>query len=512
MEPHSTLLLTGGLVFDGTGAPGRYEDVLIRDGKVVTAREGVVHSIDVGGRVVCPGFVDIHTHSDLTLLSDPRGLSKVHQGVTTEVVGNCGLGVTVPEQRDLRDAVSYLDLDPAVAWAWHDVAGYLAAVEAARPGVNVAALVGHLALHATVCGFADRPATAAQLDRMCGLLRDAFDQGAVGLSTGLVYAPLSYVHDDELVALATVAARAGRIFTWHVRSYDDDLVASVAQAVRVGRETGCRVQISHLAAVGRRNWGAVGKALELIDGAGADIGVDIYPYLHGNAPLAQLLPAWAQEGGPKVWAPKLRDPAVRAEIREGWVDRPTTWDEIEISRGPFAGRSIQDVAAERGTDGDEVALDLLAEHGTAVTMTAGGRSEDDLRMVLAHPAAVVASDGQALDPHGATGAGVPHPRSYGCFPRYLTRYGGADLADAVRRCTSAPAARLGLTDLGVLRSGAPADIVVFDPARLADRATFTDPHRFADGIELVLVNGAVTVERGRHTGARAGTMKRGDGC
>ncbi|MEN3307159.1 MAG: N-acyl-D-amino-acid deacylase [Micromonosporaceae bacterium] len=512
MEPCSTLLLTGGLVLDGTGAPGRYQDVLIRDGRIATAPEGGVRRIDVTGRVVCPGFVDIHTHSDLTLLSDPRGLSKVHQGVTTEVVGNCGLGVTAPEQRDLRDAVSYLDLDPDVVWAWHDVAGYLAAVESARPGLNVAALVGHLALHATVCGFADHPATAAQLDRVCGLLRDAFDQGAVGLSTGLVYAPLPYVHDDELVALATVTARAGKIFTWHVRSYDDDLVASVAQAVRVARETGCRTQISHLAAVGRRNWGAVGKALDLIDAAGTDIGVDIYPYLHGNAPLAQLLPAWAQEGGPSAWVPELRDPAIRAEIREAWLDRPTSWAEIDISRGPFAGRSIQDVADERGTDGDEVALDLLAGHGTAVMMTAGGRSEDDLRTVLAHPASVVASDGQALDPHGATGTGVPHPRSYGCFPRYLTRYGGADLAGAIRRCTSAPAARVGLTDLGVLRPGAPADVVVFDPARLADRATYTEPHRFADGIDLVLVNGVVTVERGRHTGARAGTTRRGAGC
>lgn len=504
--------MTGGLVVDGTGAPGRPATVVVRDGRVAAvggaAPRDVPH-VDVTGKVVCPGFVDIHTHSDLTLLSDPRALSKVHQGVTTEVVGNCGLGVTGPERADLRAAVSYLDLDPSVAWPWTDLAGYLGAVTAARPGVNVAALVGHLVLRAIVCGFGDRAATAFELDTMRGLLRDALDAGAVGVSTGLVYAPLPFAREDELVALAEVTAAAGRIFTWHVRSYDDGLVDSVAQAVGVARRTGCRTQISHLAAVGRRNWGAVRHALDLVDAAnadGADVGVDIYPYLHGNAPLAQLLPAWAQEGGPAAWVPRLADDRVRARIRDGWRDRPTTWDEITISwtatPSPALGFTIADLG------GDEAALDLLATLGTGVMMTAGGRSDDDLRAVLAHPAAVVASDGQALDPGGVTGAGVPHPRSYGTFPRYLTRY-ATDLPDAVRRCTSAPAARVGLADRGVLRAGAPADVVVFDPDHLTDRATFTAPHQFAGGVDLVLVNGAVTVEGGEHTGTRAGRVLRG---
>ncbi|OLF18444.1 N-acyl-D-amino-acid deacylase family protein [Actinophytocola xanthii] len=513
------LVLTGGLVVDGTGAPGRHASVHLRDG-LVRAIGGEppadARRVDVTGRVVCPGFVDIHTHSDLTLLSDPRALSKVHQGVTTEVVGNCGLGVTAPEQPDLRAAVSYLDLDPSVEWSWRDLPGYLDAVEAARPGVNVAALVGHLVLHARVCGFADRPASAADLDAMGGLLRDALDGGAVGLSTGLVYAPLPFVREDELLALASVVAAAGKVFTWHVRSYEDGLVASVEQAVRVARGTGCRTQISHLVSVGRRNWGSVRRALDLVDEANADgfsVGVDIYPYLHGNAPLAQLLPAWAQDGGPATWVPRLRDPDVRGRVRTAWLDRPTTWDEIMVSwtarpePDPAVGRSVAELADELGIPGDEVVLDLLAELGTGVMMTAGGRSEDDLRAVLAHPAAVVASDGLALDPAGVTGAGMPHPRSYGCFPRYLTRY-AHDLPEAVRRCTSAPAERVGLTDRGVLAPGAPADVVVLDPERLADRATFTLPHQFAAGVDLVLVNGSVAVEGGDHTGALAGHVLR----
>lgn len=509
------LALTGGLVIDGTGAPGRTTTVLV-DGGRVAALGGEpppdARRVDVTGRVVCPGFVDLHTHSDLTLLSDPRALSKVHQGVTTEVVGNCGLGVTGPERADLRAAVSYLDLDPDVRWTWDDLPGYLDTLTAAGPGVNVAALVGHLVLHAGACGFTDRPATPAERDTMCGLLRDALDAGAVGLSTGLIYAPLPFVRDEELRALAEVVSAAGKVFTWHVRSYDDALVDSVAQAVAVARETGCRTQISHLAAVGRRNWGAVCRALDLVDAAnavGCSVGVDIYPYLHGNAPLAQLLPAWAQEGGPATWVPRLRDTGVRARIREAWRDRPTTWHDVSISwtarPTDAVGHTVAELAGDG--DGDEVVLDLLADLGTGVMMTAGGRSEDDLRTVLSHPSAVVASDGLALDPDGVTGAGVPHPRSYGCFPRYLTRYAD-DLTDAIRRCTSAPAARVGLTDRGVLRPGAPADIVVFDPDRLTDRATFARPHQLADGIDLVLVNGTVAVERGEHTGQRPGRVLR----
>jgi N-acyl-D-aspartate/D-glutamate deacylase len=518
------LLLVGGLVIDGTGAPGRIGDVLILDGRVQAIGVGLdvpgAAVRDVAGRVVAPGFVDIHTHSDLTLLSDPRALSKVHQGVTTEVVGNCGLGVAPltdgADRHAIRQAVSYLDLDPGVDWAWRDLGGYLGAIGAAAPGVNLATLVGHLVLHAAVCGFDDRPATGADLDRMSGLLHDALEAGAVGLSTGLAYAPLSYVVEDELVALAAVTARAGKVLTWHVRSYDDELLDSVRQAVEVARATGCRTQISHLCAVGRRNWGAVHRALELVDAANADglsVGVDIYPYLHGNAPLSQLLPAWAQEGGADVWTGRLHDKAVRAAIRENWRTRPTTWGEITISwtaqPEPDArvGRTVAQLAGECGATGDDVALDLLAELGTGVMMTAGGRSEDDLRVVLAHPAAVVASDGLSLDPGGVTGAGMPHPRSYGCFPRYLSRYSDG-LPDAIRRCTSAPAARVGLTDRGVLCPGAAADVVVFDPDRIRDRATFTAPHQFPDGIDLVVVNGTIAVEQGRHTGARSGHVLR----
>ncbi|MGW2315078.1 N-acyl-D-amino-acid deacylase family protein, partial [Actinomadura luteofluorescens] len=345
--------------------------------------------------------------------------------------------------------------------------------------------------------------------RMRGLLGDALAAGAAGVSTGLVYAPACYAREDELEALGRTAAAYGRLFAWHVRDYADGLLDSVRQALRVAAATGCRTQISHLVAVGRRNHGSVARALELIDAAraaGLDVGFDIYPYLAGNAPLSQLLPAWAQEGGERAMRARLTDRAVRARVRDGWRDMPNSWDDIAVG-----GRAVTALAADAGTDPPDLALDLVAEHGNAVQMVAGGRSERDLADALAHPAGVIGSDGQALDPAGPTGRGTPHPRSYGCFPRLFAEYvrpGRLGLAEAVRKCTSAPAERAGLAGRGVLKPGAHADIVVFDPARIADRATFAAPQRYPDGIRAVIVGGRAVVEDGAHGDARPGEILR----
>lgn len=523
------LLIRGGTVVDGTGAdPGR-ADVLVRGDTIVDvvpggcAQEPQARSVvDATGLLVAPGFVDIHTHSDLTLFSAPTAPSTVRQGVTTAVVGNCGLGPfpvsdDAAELGRLREAVSYLDVDPAVAWTWHDLASYADALAAARPSVGVGVLVGHLPLHVATAGYDDREPTAGELDAMCALLREQLAAGALGLSTGLAYAPLTTVREGELTALARVVAEHDGLFAWHLRDYGDDLLGAVEQAVRVARASGCRTQVSHLVVVGSRNWGKAARALELVDAAradGFDVGVDAYPYLFGNCPLSQLLPAWAQHGGVARMRSVVADAEARASIRQEWLDRLVGWHEVTLSRVPGddgLGGTVADLAQRRGADGDDVALDLLATYGNDVMVTVGGRAEVDVRTVLGHPSSVVASDGQSLDPEGPTGRGNPHPRSYGCYPRLLGDYtgdGGLTVAEAVRKSTAAPAARLGLDDRGLLRAGLRADVTVFDPHRVSDRAGYDDPHQSPAGVPHVVVGGVPVVRDDEHTGARPGAVVR----
>jgi len=505
-------VLAGGLVHDGNGSAPKAVDIGVVAGtmRLLDPADHRVADrvVDVTGSVVAPGFVDIHTHSDLTLLSAPRATSKMRQGVTTEVVGNCGLGL-VPRQVDraateaaIRDACGYLDLDDRVDTSWSSVAGYLAAVRRTGPALNVATFAAHLPIRASVLGMGDVRASRQKLVAITDLLDQALHEGAVGLSTGLVYAPLTYVDDAELVALAEVVAAHDRVMAWHVRDYADGLLPSVRQALAVAERTGCRTQISHLVAVGRRNWGSVARALELVEGAtdaGLDVGVDAYPYLAGSGPLSQLLPAWAQDGGVEVVRERLADPEVRRRIRAQWVDsRVLGWEEIMVSWLPDAsqnvlGRTVAALAEDRAQSPDDVVLDLVQQFGTAAIMVAHGRSGEDLASVFAHPSSVVASDGMALDPNGITGHGLTHPRSYGCFPRYLRSVDRDRLADAIRRCTAAPADRVGLHDRGRIAEGLPADLVVFRPERFADEATFEDPHRPATGLDWVLVNGRIAI-------------------
>ncbi|SDU59551.1 N-acyl-D-amino-acid deacylase family protein [Jiangella alkaliphila] len=515
------LLIAGGTVIDGTGADGVRADVAVANGAIVAAGGPAARTIDATGKVVCPGFVDLHTHSDLTLLSAPEARSAVHQGITTTVVGNCGLGVAPlaagADVGGVRAAVGYLDLDPAVDWSWRSYGEYLDAVAAARPSLNVAGLVGHLPLHAGVVGFDDRLPTPGELDELTSLLAGALDAGAAGLSTGLMYAPLTFAGRAELVALAEVVAARDALFAWHLRDYGDDVLPAVREALDVAAATGVRTQLSHLTAVGRRNWGSVTAALELIDAAradGLDVAVDMYPYLAGNAPLAQRLPAWAQAGGDAAMRARLADPEAVARIRAHWSVQALGWDEITVNSAPdpeVVGHTVTQLAADRGTDPDSVAIDLLARYGNAVSMVAGGRDAGDLRAVLSHPAGVIGSDGQALDIDGPTGKGMPHPRAYGAYPRLLSEHvagGTLTLPEAIRKCTSGAARRAGITDRGTITAGQAADIVILDVGRLADRATFADPRQYPAGVDAVIVNGEPTISHGQHTGARAGQVLR----
>ncbi len=513
------LVIVGGTVIDGTGSAGRRADVTVRAGRIdaigdlAEAGTDGLERVDATGLVVAPGWVDLHSHSDLTLLSDGRARSKVAQGVTTEVNGNCGMGaVPLPAMAasEIRAANATIDPDPGVRWHWTDLGGYAAALEREGLALNTAPLIGHLPLRISVAGEAARPLDAGERSALVAAIDDCLDAGAIGVSTGLMYPPAMSADRDELVAIGRAVARHDRLFAIHMRNYSDHLLDAVDEALTIARLSACRLQISHLAVAGRRNWGAVPRALERIERAhddGVDVGIDIYPYIAGSANLSQLLPEWAQAGGPSAIVARLASPTERARIHADWRDSLFFgWDEIEVaSTEPdleeTLGLTVEAVAARWSMDPGEAALDLIARSDNRIQMVAYGRSEDDLRAVLTHPLTSIGSDGLAMDPDGPSSAGRPHPRSFGCYPRllgsYVRAHGLLTLERAIRMSTSAPADRARLVDRGRIVEGAIADLVVFDPATITDGATFREPTLPPVGVQHVMVAGRRVVVDGR---------------
>lgn len=526
------LLLTGGLVVDGTGAPATRADVAIVDGRIAAIGNLDDYSasavrLDAGGRVVCPGFVDAHGHSDIAVLSSPSMPSKVLQGVTTEIMGNCGVAVApIGPETDLdalRAALALVNVDPSIEWTWRGVGQYLDAIAADRLAINVSLLAGHFPIRVSCIGYEDRPATDDELTAMQGMVDVAFEEGACGLSTGLMYPPASYADLRELVALGEVVARHDSVFSFHMRDYATNLLDAVAEVIAVARLSGARVQVSHLAVVGRPNWGKVSKAVAMIDAAceeGLDVAYDVYPYLAGSTALTQLLPDWSLEGGVAALLDRLANPGTRTlihdEVTSTLLQEP---EDVIVSFGtfsldePLVGASMRTLSERWGTTTAETMLRLVQGSGATVRIIAFGRSEDDLRAALSGSRCMIGSDGLGLDPTGPSGEGQPHPRSYGCYPRLMGRYvrdeGVLELEDAVRRSTSLVADRFGIRDRGRVEVGAIADLVVFDPQAINDRATFDDPHQFPTGIDAVLVRGRPVVLDGRLTAERPGAVLRG---
>lgn len=505
------MIVSGGFVVDGTGVPGRIADVAVEGGRITAVgdlrdrRDETV--LDATGLVVAPGFVDLHSHSDLSILGHPAGTSKVLQGVTTEVVGNCGLSVvpvaSAAVAAALRPTMTYCD-DPTVEWDWTGVSGYRARIAAADPSVGIEVLAGHGALRASAVGFDERAATPAELSAMTALLEDALDEGALGLSLGLMYPPSSYADEAELVALARTIAEHDALLAVHLADYSGGLVDAVAAMIRIAEIAGCRLQISHLTAVGREHWGAVPLALALIDSAierGVDVAPDFYPYLAGSTNLSQLVPGWAMSGGPAALRRRIADPAERERIIDHLADRP--WSDYLLVATPGSpdldGRRLPEAALERGLDEPGLVLELLAAGDP--TIVAFGRSQADLDAVMVHSASVLGSDGLAVDPLGIVGGPAPHPRFFGAFPAVfehaVRERGLLTLEDAVRKCTAAPAERVRLRDRGRIEPGLRGDLVVFDPATIADRATYTASRRTPEGIVAVIRAGTVVASGGR---------------
>ncbi len=522
--------IEGGTVIDGTGAPGWRADVGIRDETIVAvgdlSREPAGRGVRATGLMVTPGFIDVHSHSDWRLWGNRRAESKIRQGVTTEVVGNCGFSPAPASAEFLEDLRAFaLHVPPGMDFRWRSVGEYLRAFDGEGCALNVAHLVGHGTLRIAAMGFARRPPTARELSLMQRLLAEGMEAGAWGLSTGLIYAPGSFATTEEIVAVAGAAARGRGVYASHIRGEGATLLAAVGEAIRVGRENAMPVQISHIKAAGRPTWGGVARALALVDAAraeGLDVMADVYPYTASSTMLRTLLPDWALEGGVDAMLHRLDDPATRARIRQD-IEAPTGgqsiaarvgWDSIMVSsctrRKDAEGRRLSEIAAAEGRDPFEAALALLRDEGGKGYMILFQLDEADVRCALGHPAVMIGSDGSALAPHGDMATAKPHPRSYGTFPRVLGEYAREQrvlsLPQAVHKMTGLPARRFGLGDRGLIAAGAKADLVVFDPGRVADQATYEDPHRYPVGIEHVLVNGRFVVRDGEHSGSLPGRV------
>ncbi|MQY27866.1 N-acyl-D-amino-acid deacylase family protein [Nocardia aurantia] len=504
------LLLRGGTVVDGTGAAPVLADLGIDGDRIVPvgAGETAREVVDCAGMVLAPGFVDLHSHADFTIRWFPAAQSCLRQGVTTIVTGNCG---TSPFPVVASDG----------GGQWPSFAAFADAVDGNRPGVNVAAMVGHAALRSSVAGSARRALTEAELVRMCDLLRECAAAGVFGVSSGLIYAPGSFASADEIVAVATAAAEAGLLYTTHMRDEGDRLLEAVDEALDTARRSGVRLQISHLKAMGPANHGKVREALRRIHSArgdGIDVACDVYPYTASSTKLSSRLPDWALDGGPAALVDRLRDPATAARIeaevaaRVGRTLLPAGTVIAALPAGPFSrwvGASLADVAAAEGRTPEQTVCDLLREHDADVWIVNHAMAADDVDTVVRDELSAIASDGWVLD---TSGGGHPHPRNFGTFARAVAEYQRTrhvvGLAEVVRKMTSLPASRIGLTDRGVLGPGRVADITVFDPQTFADTATYARPLSYATGVVHVLVGGRFAVRDGELSADRHGTVLR----
>ena len=524
------LKIEGATVIDGTGRAGSRADVGIQGERIAAvgdlSRDRGARVLNAAGRALTPGFIDMHSHSDWRLWGNRRAESKIRQGVTTEVVGNCGFSPAPTSTAFLEEMRRFALYVPAgMDFAWRSFGEYLRAFDREGIALNVVPLVGHGTLRVAAMGFARRAPTADELAAMQRMMDEAMEEGAWGLSTGLIYAPGSYATTDEIVAIAKVAARQRGFYASHIRGEGATLLDAVTEAIGVGREGDLPVQISHVKAAGRPNWGKVADALALIDAAraeGLDVTGDVYPYTASSTSLRTLLPDWVLEGGVDQMLARIEDPAVRGRIRTE-LEAPVTgqslldrigWDNVMIAwcpaRKDAEGRRIAELAAARKLDPLDAVFELLRDARGVASMILFQLDEADLRRALSHPHVMIGSDGSALATSGEMSAGKPHPRSYGTFPRVLGEYVREQrvlsLPEAVHKMTGLPARRLGLRDRGVIRVGARADLVLFDPRRIADLATFEDPHRYPAGIEHVLVNGSIVVKDGEHTGSLPGRL------
>jgi N-acyl-D-amino-acid deacylase len=523
------LLITNGLILDGTGSAPYRADVAVSQGDIVAIGSlpaPAHHTLDAAGLVVSPGFIDLHTHSDFSFLLDPTAQSKVRQGVTLELAGNCGSSYCAPLQGMTHELLQsrVAQYTKTFTPTWSDFGGYLDAVQQAGSTLNLAVQVGHGTVRSCVLGMEARAASAAEVGRMQTLVAESLDAGAMGLSTGLMYAPGNYARLEEVIDLAAVAAARGKLYSTHMRdegSHNVGLFVALNEAIEIGRRTGIRVQISHVKCFGPAVWGRAGAVLDLFERTrreGIDLAGDQYPYLAASTSLTgALFPHWALAGGRDATLQRLAETQARRQLHADITmnfRKASAPEGITIARfvpdPHFEGMHMGHIATELRCDPAEAALRLYARAEAAVILCA--MQDADVDAIASHPLIAVGSDGSSLAASGVLSVGKPHPRSYGTNPRFLAQFVRErrlmSLPEAVRKMTTLPASRLGLTRRGRLVPGYAADLVVFDPDTIADTATFEAPHSYPTGVAHVAVNGVLVVEHGAFTGRTPGKVIR----
>ncbi|MEK6755593.1 MAG: D-aminoacylase [Bacteroidota bacterium] len=524
------ILIHNGKIVDGTGNPWYEGDIAIYGEKILAIgkldAKIAKRVIDVGGKVVAPGFIDMLGQSEHSILMDNRAMSKISQGITTEINGE-GESAAPVNEKIIREMKSYLEKHKLTV-DWKNFEGYFARVERHKSAINLASYVGATQVRACVIGYDDREPTTEELDQMKQLVREAMHQGALGLSTSLEYTPAMYAKTQELIELAKVAAEFGGIYVTHLRDEEDRIVEAILEAADISRAAKIPVEIWHLKVAEKPNWGKMPEIVRLIQqhrNQGIDMTADQYPYIAFSNSLSSAIPGWAQEGGTEKLLQRLNDPDVRKRIRKELAirNRNTGLDfkgmMISSVSNPslkqWEGKRLTEVAAAWKKDPYETMFDFILADSARTGRVAFAMTEEDLKMGMAQHWVSFCTDANARATDGPLYEGRPHPRAYGSFPRILAKYVREDkllsLEDAIRKMTSLPAQRVGLRERGILKPGFYADVVVFDPATVTDNATFENPHQYSEGVSLVLVNGKPVWEDGKFTGNLPGKVLRGPG-
>src|SRR5579859_2275297 len=537
-EPFDTIIVNGHII-DGTGSPWYSGQIGIRSGHIAAIgnlendprKQAGTKIIDAAGRVVAPGFIDMLGQSEMTILVDPRLPSKIYQGITTEITGEGNSAAPLNDAIIASDHGGYdhYKINPD----WRTLREYFARLEKQGMGINLATYVGATQVRRMVLGDDDKQPTPEQLEQMKQLVRDAMKDGAVGVSTSLEYAPAPFAKTDELIALAGDAAKFGGIYATHMRNESDSVLEAIDEALRIGHEAHIPVEIWHIKVAGKANWGRMPEVVAKINAAraaGADVSADTYAYTAWFNDFSAFIPAWAHDGGTAKLVERLKDPATRDRIRKEMLTPSKDWDNewqeipgpdaimigavVNPTLLPMQGKRLSEIAKLWNKDPIDTLFDFLIEDPDS-SVAVFGMSQPDVTLALQQPWVAIDNDSEGTSPEGLLGQAHPHPRAYGTLPRILRKYVREDkaltLEDAIRKFSALPAQRMRLTDRGVLKAGMWADVVIFDPATVRDRATFDNPNQLSEGMDYVLVNGVPVIEGGKMTGALPGKVLRGPG-